>query len=108
MLLQRITAMCEKEGKVQHLRVAVEGGGCSGFQYVFNMVDAAAPEADDQIFERDDAVVIVDSVSLDMMRGSTIDFETELIRSGFVVLNNPNAEAGCGCGVSFGLKDDDF
>ena len=93
---------------IQHLRVAVEGGGCSGFQYVFNMVDAAAPEADDQVFERDDAVVIVDSVSLDMMRGSTIDFETELIRSGFVVLNNPNAEAGCGCGVSFGLKDDDF
>ena len=59
-------------------------------------------------FERNGASVVVDDVSLDMLRGATVDFEMEMVRQGFVVLNNPNAESGCGCGVSFGLKEDDF
>jgi iron-sulfur cluster assembly accessory protein len=57
------------------------------------------------VFERDGAVVVVDEISMDLVLGSTVDFEQEMIRSGFIILNNPNSDTGCGCGVSFNLKE---
>lgn len=88
------------DGRV--LRVAVEGGGCSGFQYRFQLEDKPAP--DDVLFECDGARVVVDSASLDLLRGSTLDYHTELIRSAFRIVDNPQAERGCSCGASFTIK----
>lgn len=88
------------DGRV--LRVAVEGGGCSGFQYRFQLEDKPAP--DDVLFERDGARVVVDSASLDLLRGSTLDYQEELIRSAFRIVDNPQAERGCSCGASFTIK----
>ncbi|CCI44646.1 unnamed protein product [Albugo candida] len=88
------------------LRLAVEGGGCSGFQYTFNFEDAANINNDeDTVFDQHGGKVVVDKVSLDLIRGSTLTYEQQLIRSAFVVQNNPNASSGCGCGISFDLKD---
>jgi iron-sulfur cluster insertion protein len=82
------------------LRVAVEGGGCSGFQYQFDLVDAAEP--DDLRVERDGAAALVDVVSLALLKGSEIDFVDELAGAEFRV-RNPNARSSCGCGVSFSI-----
>jgi iron-sulfur cluster assembly accessory protein len=82
------------------LRLAVLGGGCSGFQYDIRF--AAAPEADDLVIERDGAKLFVDSVSLDLLAGSELDWVDELIGAAFKV-KNPNAKTGCGCGVSFSV-----
>ena len=82
------------------LRVSVEGGGCSGFQYKFDFADA--PEDDDTILERDGARVLIDSVSLEFLEGSEIDYARELIGSAFKI-KNPNAVAACGCGTSFSV-----
>jgi iron-sulfur cluster assembly accessory protein len=82
------------------LRVAVDGGGCSGFQYRFDLVDAV--EADDLQIERDGAVALVDDISLGLLKGSEIDFVDELAGAEFRV-RNPNAKSSCGCGVSFSL-----
>lgn len=96
----RLNALSQAEGRVVMLRVAVEGGGCSGFQYEFDLVQAAEP--DDLKVERDGAVALVDPVSLDMLRGSEIDFIDELAGAQFRV-RNPNARSSCGCGVSFSI-----
>jgi iron-sulfur cluster assembly accessory protein len=80
------------------LRVSVKGGGCSGFQYAFDIEKARAD--DDLIVERDGAVILVDPVSLEYMKGSEIDFVDDLMGQSFQV-KNPNAVASCGCGVSF-------
>jgi iron-sulfur cluster assembly accessory protein len=85
-----------------HLRLAVEGGGCSGFSYIFTVEDATKPE--DRVFEHHGARLVVDDISLDLVKGSTVDFTENLIRRSFEVLNNPNAESGCGCGSSFAAK----
>ncbi len=82
------------------LRVAVVGGGCSGFSYTFDFADA--PADDDLVIERDGATVLIDSVSLDFLVGSQIDYADELIGAAFKI-NNPNAKSGCGCGTSFSL-----
>ncbi|HWA02848.1 MAG TPA: iron-sulfur cluster insertion protein ErpA [Rhizomicrobium sp.] len=84
------------------LRVAVTGGGCSGFQYSFAIEDGRAP--DDLVVERDGATVLVDPVSLDFLRGAEIDFVDDLIGQSFRV-NNPNATSSCGCGTSFSVED---
>lgn len=96
----RIHAIGQSEGRVLMLRVAVEGGGCSGFQYQFGLVDQA--HEDDLVVERDGARALVDVVSLALLKGSEIDFVDELVGAQFRV-NNPNAKASCGCGVSFSL-----
>jgi iron-sulfur cluster assembly accessory protein len=82
------------------LRIIVEGGGCSGFQYKLDLV--AAPDDDDIVIERDGARVAIDSVSIPFMAGSEIDFVDDLIGSSFRV-NNPQATAACGCGTSFSI-----
>ncbi len=82
------------------LRVAVDGGGCSGFQYRFDLVEDA--ESDDLRIERDGAAAVVDVVSLALLNGSEIDFADELAAAEFRV-KNPNAKSSCGCGVSFSL-----
>ena len=97
---QRIRAIGEKEGRPLMLRVAVEGGGCSGFQYQFDLVDAAEP--DDLKVERDGAAALVDEMSLVLLKGSEIDFVDALAGAEFKI-RNPNAKSSCGCGVSFSI-----
>ncbi len=96
---KRINAIMAKHEKTA-LRVAVVGGGCSGFSYTFDFADG--PEKDDLIIERDGATVLVDSISLDFLTGSEIDYSDELIGAAFKI-NNPNAKTGCGCGTSFSI-----
>ena len=96
----RIRALSDAEGRPLMLRVAVEGGGCSGFQYQFDLVEAA--EADDVWIERDGAIALVDDISLALLGGSEIDFVDELVGASFRV-RNPNAKSSCGCGVSFSV-----
>ncbi len=97
---RRIKAIGETEGRPLMLRVAVDGGGCSGFQYRFDLVDTV--EDDDLKVERDDAVALVDVVSMALLKGSEIDFVDELAGAEFRV-RNPNAKSSCGCGVSFSI-----
>jgi len=97
---KRIQAIGAKEGRPMMLRVAVEGGGCSGFQYQFDLVDEAQP--DDLKIERDGAAALVDVISLALLKGSEIDFVDELAGAEFRV-RNPNAKSSCGCGVSFSI-----
>eukprot|EP00619_Florenciella_sp_RCC1007_P006263 CAMPEP_0205904804 /NCGR_PEP_ID=MMETSP1325-20131115/953_1 /ASSEMBLY_ACC=CAM_ASM_000708 /TAXON_ID=236786 /ORGANISM="Florenciella sp., Strain RCC1007" /LENGTH=205 /DNA_ID=CAMNT_0053270631 /DNA_START=10 /DNA_END=627 /DNA_ORIENTATION=+ len=85
------------------LRISVDGGGCSGFQYVFDL-DGEPIGADDCVFERDGAQVVIDEASLEFVKGATVDYVEEMIRSSFAVINNPNSESACGCGSSFALK----
>jgi len=86
------------------LRIGVEGGGCSGFQYVFTM-DSDPLQEDDLVFKRDGEEVLVDDTSFELIRGATVDYEQEMIRSAFAIVNNPNSESACGCGSSFALKN---
>jgi iron-sulfur cluster assembly accessory protein len=97
---ERIRAIAAAEGRPVMLRVAVEGGGCSGFQYKFALVESA--EDDDLKIERDGAAAVVDVVSLALLGGSEIDFADELAATEFRV-KNPNAKSSCGCGVSFSI-----
>ena len=97
---RRIGEILKSEPAGTMLRVSVEGGGCSGFQYKFDMERAKA--ADDLVIDRDGAVVLIDPVSVNYMAGSEIDFVDSLIGASFKV-NNPKAKASCGCGTSFAL-----
>lgn len=96
----RVAIIAAKQGKEALLRLAVEGGGCSGFQYRFALAEAA--EADDLIVERDGVRLVVDPVSLELIAGSTIDYVESLGGAAFKV-ENPQAVAGCGCGSSFAV-----
>ena len=84
----------------QALRVAVEGGGCSGFQYEIKLDDTAAE--DDLVLEKDGQKVMIDAISLPFLSNAVIDFSEELIGARFVI-DNPNATSSCGCGTSFSL-----
>jgi iron-sulfur cluster insertion protein len=97
---QRIRAIAAREGRPLMLRVAVDGGGCSGFQYQFDLVEAVEP--DDLKIERDGAAALVDVVSLALLKGSEIDYVDELAGAEFKI-RNPNAKSSCGCGVSFSI-----
>ncbi|MEM7662833.1 MAG: iron-sulfur cluster insertion protein ErpA [Pseudomonadota bacterium] len=97
---KRINAILAKQAEATMLRVSVDGGGCSGFSYKFDFEQDA--NQDDLIVERDGAKVAIDEMSLEFLRGSEIDFATELIGSAFKI-NNPNATASCGCGTSFSI-----
>ena len=97
---QRVAAIAAKQAKPAILRLSVEGGGCSGFQYRFGLSDAA--EADDLISETDGVKLVVDPISHDLVAGSTVDFVESLGGAAFKV-ENPQAAAGCGCGSSFGI-----
>jgi len=96
----RVAAIAAKQGKPAILRLAVEGGGCSGFQYRFGFADA--PEAGDTIAETDGVKLVVDDVSLDLVRGASVDYVESLGGAAFKV-DNPNAASGCGCGTSFSV-----
>jgi iron-sulfur cluster assembly accessory protein len=97
---RRIGEILKGEPAGTMLRVSVEGGGCSGFQYKFDMEREKA--ADDLVIARDGAVVLIDPVSVNFMTGSEIDFVNDLIGASFKV-KNPQAKASCGCGTSFAL-----
>jgi iron-sulfur cluster insertion protein len=97
---QRIRAIGAAEGRPLMLRVGVEAGGCSGFSYQFELVEAGEP--DDLTIERDGAAAVVDEMSLALLKGSEIDFVDELAGAEFRV-RNPNAKSSCGCGVSFSI-----
>src|SRR5207244_11647989 len=97
---RRIGEILSREPQGTMLRVSVEGGGCSGFQYKFDM--DRSPAADDMLIRSEAALVLIDPLSLDYLSGSEIDFVDDLIGAAFRV-NNPNAKASCGCGTSFAL-----
>ena len=98
--VRRINELVKAEAAPTLFRVSVEGGGCSGFQYRFDLVTETAP--DDLLVERDGARVVVDPVSLGFVAGSELDFVDDLIGAQFK-LNNPNVTASCGCGTSFSV-----
>ena len=97
---KRIAEILKSEPGAPMLRLAVTGGGCSGFQYDFCLDEARAD--DDLMIARDGAVVLIDPVSLDFVKGAEIDFVDEMIGASFKV-NNPNATSSCGCGTSFSV-----
>ena len=96
----RIAEIAAAEEPPKALRVAVLAGGCSGFQYRFELDEAQQP--DDLVIERAGARVFIDPVSLDLLAGAELDFTDELMGSHFAV-RNPNAKSACGCGTSFSL-----
>uniref|UniRef100_A0A5S6QZH0 Iron-sulfur cluster assembly 2 homolog, mitochondrial n=1 Tax=Trichuris muris TaxID=70415 RepID=A0A5S6QZH0_TRIMR len=85
------------------LRILVDSGGCAGFEYKFDLVNEVNRD-EDVVFERNGARVVVDKLSLQFLNGSTVDYQEELIRSSFRIIENPIAERGCSCGTSFALK----
>ena len=97
---KRVAAIADKQAKPAILRLSVEGGGCSGFQYRFDLAESA--ESDDSVSDTGGVKLVVDPVSLDLVAGSVVDFVESLGGAAFRV-ENPNAAAGCGCGSSFGI-----
>jgi iron-sulfur cluster assembly accessory protein len=97
---KRIGWIAQRQGKPAILRLTVEGGGCSGFQYRFDLADVL--DTEDTVSETDGVQLAVDPVSLGLVAGSTVDFVESLGGAAFKV-DNPNATAGCGCGSSFGV-----
>jgi len=98
--VSKIATILSKEPAGSMLRVSVEGGGCSGFQYKFDVERERAD--DDLVLGRDNATVLIDPISVGFLAGSEIDFVDDLIGAAFKI-NNPNAKASCGCGTSFAL-----
>ena len=96
----RVAAIAERQGKPAMLRLSVEGGGCSGFQYKFGLAEAIEP--DDAVAETAGVKLVVDAISLDLVRGASVDFVETLGGTAFRV-ENPLAASGCGCGSSFAV-----
>ncbi len=96
----RVAAIAARQGRPPILRLSVEGGGCAGFQYRFGLADGI--ESDDRATSRDGVTLVVDEISLDLVRGSAVDFVESLGGAAFQV-TNPNAASGCGCGTSFSI-----
>ena len=97
---KRVAWIAERQRKPAILRLAVDGGGCAGFTYKFELASTA--ESDDTIAETDGVTLVVDPISLDLVRGSAVDFVEDLGGASFKV-TNPNAQSGCGCGSSFSV-----
>eukprot|EP00566_Odontella_aurita_P027262 CAMPEP_0113564142 /NCGR_PEP_ID=MMETSP0015_2-20120614/21451_1 /TAXON_ID=2838 /ORGANISM="Odontella" /LENGTH=171 /DNA_ID=CAMNT_0000466183 /DNA_START=176 /DNA_END=691 /DNA_ORIENTATION=+ /assembly_acc=CAM_ASM_000160 len=111
---ERIRELASKRSDASsvYLRVYVDAGGCSGFQYKFELESEASEDEDqgideneDVIFEKDGSRVVIDQSSLEVIKGSTVDFVREMIRSSFAVVGNPQSESACGCGSSFAVKN---
>jgi iron-sulfur cluster assembly accessory protein len=98
---KRVSRILSKEPSGTVLRISVAGGGCSGFQYEYNLVQETAGD-DDIVLQKGDATVLIDSMSLEFMAGSEIDYVDDLIGQAFQI-KNPNAVASCGCGTSFAV-----
>ena len=96
----RVAKIAERQGKAAILRLSVEGGGCAGFQYRFELADGT--ESGDTVVDTDGVRLAVDEVSLDLVRGSVVDFVESLGGAAFQV-RNPQAASGCGCGTSFSI-----
>ena len=96
----RVAAIAARQEKPAILRLSIDGGGCAGFQYRFELADAVA--ADDAVARENGVTLVVDPVSLDLVRGATVDFVESLGGAAFQV-TNPNAASGCGCGTSFSI-----
>jgi iron-sulfur cluster insertion protein len=96
----RVALIAQKTGKPAILRLAIDGGGCAGFQYKFELAEAAAD--DDLVATRDGVTLVVDPMSLDLVRGGAVDYVESLGGAAFRV-TNPNAASGCGCGSSFSI-----
>ena len=96
---KRVAAIAARQGKAAVLRLSVDGGGCAGFTYKFELGE---PEEGDAVAETDGVQLIVDPISLDLVQGSAVDFVEDLGGSAFKV-TNPNAASGCGCGSSFSV-----
>lgn len=97
---KRVAWIAERQKKPAILRLAVDGGGCAGFQYRFDLAETI--EADDAVAERDGVRLVVDPMSLDLVDGAAVDFVESLGGAAFRV-TNPNAASGCGCGSSFSI-----
>jgi iron-sulfur cluster insertion protein len=97
---KRIAWIAERQSKPAILRLAVDGGGCAGFTYTFELAEAL--EADDTVAETGDVKLVVDPISLELVKGSAVDFVEDLGGAAFRV-TNPNAQSGCGCGSSFSV-----
>ena len=97
---RKVAAIAARKNAPAILRLAVDGGGCAGFTYSFELADS--PEAEDMIAERDGVKLVVDPASLELVRGSSVDFVEDLGGAAFKV-TNPNAQSGCGCGSSFSV-----
>ena len=98
---KRVSRILSKEPEGTVLRISVAGGGCSGFQYEYKIVQEQ-PTDDDLVLTKDSATVLIDSLSLEFMGGAEIDYVDDLIGQSFQI-KNPNAVAGCGCGTSFSV-----
>ena len=96
----RVAAIAAKQAKPAILRLSVDGGGCAGFQYRFGLAETV--EADDAQARQDGVTLVVDPISLDLVRGAVVDFVESLGGASFQV-TNPNAASGCGCGTSFSV-----
>jgi iron-sulfur cluster assembly accessory protein len=96
----RVSAIAKRQGKPAMLRLAVDGGGCAGFQYRFGLAEEV--EAGDLAVEQDGVTLVVDEMTLDLVRGGAVDYVESLGGASFQV-TNPNAASGCGCGSSFSI-----
>lgn len=106
-LIQQRQSKRDEEASNYFLRVYVDSGGCSGFQYQFEFDDEIDEDEDVVVVATEDsmALVVVDKISLDFLKGSKLDYVQEMIKSSFVIADNPQSESACGCGSSFAVKN---